>query len=109
MAYRLAKQPHVCMDHGRYYVRCLPKSVGSPGAFASRAAAEAWLKDAGERIAASKDTAEQPLLRACLTCGKGFESEGPHNRLCNGCRNRASYEAMPSAFSFGRANGRRKG
>jgi hypothetical protein len=24
--------------------------------------------------------------RPCLNCGKRFTSEGPHNRLCRGCR-----------------------
>jgi len=24
--------------------------------------------------------------RACMCCGKSFMSEGPHNRLCNACR-----------------------
>lgn len=25
--------------------------------------------------------------RACLTCRQSFESEGPHNRMCDDCRN----------------------
>ncbi|HMO70116.1 MAG TPA: hypothetical protein PKC84_00445 [Paracoccaceae bacterium] len=29
-------------------------------------------------------TAVRP--RACLCCGIGFESEGPHHRLCGRCR-----------------------
>jgi hypothetical protein len=34
--------------------------------------------------------AERPMtLRACLCCGASFESEGPHNRMCNTCRRRA--------------------
>jgi hypothetical protein len=24
--------------------------------------------------------------RACLCCGDTFDSEGPHNRMCNACR-----------------------
>lgn len=26
--------------------------------------------------------------RPCLCCGRAFDSEGPHNRLCDDCRNR---------------------
>ncbi|WP_299165851.1 hypothetical protein [uncultured Tateyamaria sp.] len=25
-------------------------------------------------------------VRPCLTCGGDFESEGPHNRMCDECR-----------------------
>ena len=28
--------------------------------------------------------------RACMCCGKAFQSEGAHNRLCGACRNRSS-------------------
>jgi len=28
-------------------------------------------------------------IRPCLTCGKPFPSEGPGNRMCKDCRNRA--------------------
>lgn len=28
--------------------------------------------------------------RCCLRCRSSFESEGPHNRLCDTCRHRAS-------------------
>lgn len=28
--------------------------------------------------------------RACLRCGAGFLSDGPHNRLCDHCRGRYS-------------------
>lgn len=28
--------------------------------------------------------------RACMCCGKTFLSEGAHNRLCGGCRNRSA-------------------
>ncbi len=29
---------------------------------------------------------ERARTRACLTCGGAFESEGPHNRMCDPCR-----------------------
>jgi len=25
-------------------------------------------------------------VRACMTCGNDFKSEGPHNRMCSHCR-----------------------
>lgn len=35
---------------------------------------------------------EMPLnrLRKCLGCEEQFWSQGPHNRMCNACRKRAS-------------------
>ncbi len=30
--------------------------------------------------------------RKCLTCEKSFMSEGPHNRMCDGCRSRRAEE-----------------
>lgn len=32
---------------------------------------------------------EATQTRPCLRCRKPFESEGPHNRLCKACANRA--------------------
>ncbi len=37
--------------------------------------------------------------RACLCCKKGFESEGPHHRLCTECR--TSVASRQSEYSFG--------
>jgi hypothetical protein len=42
----------------------------------------------------------RPRLRGCLRCSKGFESDGPHNRMCDDCRAAASAE-QPVTFSFG--------
>ncbi len=28
--------------------------------------------------------------RKCLTCGKPFASEGPHNRMCDSCRRKSA-------------------
>jgi len=36
-------------------------------------------KDRVEKQARMKD-------RPCITCGRTFTSEGPHNRMCNECR-----------------------
>lgn len=46
--------------------------------------------------------------RACMCCGKSFESEGPHNRLCGPCRRRGN-DGLPAGFSFAAANGSRHG
>ena len=43
----------------------------------SQDAAQDWLD---RRIAAAK-----PRPRPCLCCGKGFESDGAHDRLCADC------------------------
>jgi hypothetical protein len=33
--------------------------------------------------------------RACLRCDRSFPSEGPHHRLCDGCRNFLALESTP--------------
>jgi hypothetical protein len=71
--------------------------------FLTRAKAEAWLSaklKTGEK-------AKRPQPRSCLCCGKGFESEGFHNRLCQPCRLRASQE-QDVPFSFGVVSGRKR-
>ncbi len=37
--------------------------------------------------AAVAEPRHPPKRRACLCCGRQFLSEGPHHRLCGGCRN----------------------
>lgn len=32
--------------------------------------------------------------RACLCCGAAFESQGPHNRMCDHCRQTAGVGAL---------------
>ena len=71
--------------------------------FWTRAEAEAWLNAKLE--AGSK--AKRPQPRSCLCCGKGFESEGFHNRMCQPCRLRASQE-QDVPFSFGVVSGRKR-
>lgn len=53
--------------------------------FFTRAEAEAWLRVALEK----GPKAKRRQLRSCLCCGKGFESDGFHNRLCSTCRGRS--------------------
>lgn len=36
------------------------------------------------------DPAERTAVRDCMTCGKPFTSDGIGNRMCSGCRQRAS-------------------
>lgn len=77
--------------------------------FDTRAEAEAW---------AAKQVAKLPRnrqagLRACLTCGKEFRSDGAHHRMCNACR--VSARDDTGTFGFlglsggGRATNRRAG
>lgn len=39
--------------------------------------------------------------RPCITCGKPFRSQGPHNRMCNPCRSSADCGSDMSFTSFG--------
>lgn len=55
-----------------------------PERFTNRDAARRWL----ERT--MREMERQTVERPCLTCGRPFDSEGPHNRMCNECRRRAS-------------------
>ena len=51
-------------------------------------AATAWLavKSGGWKQRRAAHEKKRKQRRACLCCGKSFLSEGPHNRLCNACR-----------------------
>lgn len=33
-------------------------------------------------------------VRACLTCGSKFASDGPHNRMCAACRKKSLEDGM---------------
>lgn len=44
--------------------------------------------------------------RPCLRCQESFRSEGPHNRLCDGCRGQSS--GLPPQFA-GHDSGSRRG
>lgn len=69
----------VQFSHGCHYVVVDPSGahVGAP---TSKHCAE----ERAERLNAGAKRGP----RACLCCGKGFESEGIHNRLCALCRTR---------------------
>ena len=43
-----------------------------------------------DEIAGQRRQASRQRTRACLCCGRAFESEGAHNRMCVPCRGRAS-------------------
>lgn len=90
----------------RFYIVGLPKSVASPGIFETRRAAEVWLK--GKAHLLEQIAQETRQIRACMCCRTSFESQGPHNRLCDPCRKRGTSEGSPAAFSFGAITGRRK-
>lgn len=111
MAGRVPRQPYVCADRGRFYVRGLPDCVASPGGFASRRAAEVWLEGKADLLALALEAelaAGKGKVRSCMCCERDFTSEGPHNRLCDGCRKRGSAEPMAAGYSFGAMTGRRK-
>lgn len=55
----------------------IPSRLGTLGAKRRRDAAA----PTAARIAIRK-----PDVRACMCCGVRFNSDGPHNRLCNRCR-----------------------
>ena len=42
--------------------------------------------------------------RSCMTCGSGFLSAGPHNRMCDSCRSKAHDNSM--SVAVGRATRR---
>lgn len=42
------------------------------------------------RPKASKPRLEKSVRRLCMTCDAHFWSEGPHNRMCERCRQRKS-------------------
>lgn len=52
------------------------------GIFNSHVEAECRLQKLQEEARQKSATRERP----CMCCGKVFESEGIHNRLCNYCR-----------------------
>lgn len=43
-------------------------------------------KDVADGIILRLERQEKMRTRPCLRCGEDFESEGPHNRLCDICR-----------------------
>jgi hypothetical protein len=47
--------------------------------------------------------ADGPAERSCMTCGKVFESEGWHNRLCRRCAKRSQPQTPHGARSASRA------
>ncbi|MCH8998703.1 MAG: hypothetical protein IID48_10675 [Proteobacteria bacterium] len=36
----------------------------------------------------TESPANRARLRRCLLCGDNFPSDGPHNRICKGCKSR---------------------
>lgn len=57
-----------------------------------------WTFNAASMAADSYDRAARKALRAseraCLSCGAAFESQGPHNRMCDHCRQTAGVGAL---------------
>lgn len=95
------------MTHGPRVIRISHSAgyqvVGLPDlspTFRVRAEAEKWLR---ARLAALPES-RRPRERPCLCCGRRFESEGIHNRLCNPCR---GSDRLPLALgSIGASSGK---
>lgn len=49
---------------------------------------------------AEEEKKQQTKTRICLMCLKKFESEGPHNRICPGCKGSAEYATGSSTPDF---------
>lgn len=73
---------------GAFEVTGLPEQ--SP-LFKVRAEAEKWLRAELAKIPEGL----RPKTRSCLTCGRPFDSEGAHNRMCPQCRAHSSALATP--------------
>lgn len=77
----------------------LPNGRQSPS-FRWRDEAERWLAQNLDRVGL---TTAKRGARPCLCCGRVFDSEGIHNRLCNPCRLRGDGGSMAiTAASSGR-------
>lgn len=107
-----APVPTLCRRYGGRRVdgvlRAVERAAGglSPGAAAElaalawRACADGAAAPAGlpPGVPVSPDAAREiaqppsPKRRACLTCGETFPSAGPHNRMCDACRDEHSGE-----------------
>lgn len=97
-----APAPALCRRYGGRRVDGVLRAVErAAGGLSSGAAAElaalAWRACAdgaaptglppGILAAAEPEThGPSPKRRACLTCGEAFRSAGPHNRMCDACR-----------------------
>lgn len=94
-----------CYVESSYSVHCVCNQHGErlTPYFQRRSTAEAELI----KIQASADKKAKRGPRACLSCGKGFESEGIHNRMCSACRLAASHD-QDTPFSFGAIHGRKR-
>ena len=44
--------------------------------------------------------AAQRKARTCLSCLRSFDSAGPHNRICGGCRSGAEFKAGSAVETF---------
>jgi hypothetical protein len=70
--------------HGWYVIDPEGNQVGKY--HANRTAALAAKRGAVRK----RGFAERHSIRACITCRASFQSEGAHNRMCQGCRTAAS-------------------
>lgn len=55
----------------------------------------------GEYASPANEMPSQAASRACLCCGRGFMSEGIHNRLCESCKRGASNASPLATAEYG--------
>lgn len=53
-----------------------------------------WTRDRAEEICDELERSSKHRVRPCMTCSTPFNSEGPHNRMCDHCRAKASNMGM---------------
>lgn len=66
--------------HGRQMWAIFRGDAQVSGLHTSKAVAEDCLENRRRKA--------RITVRGCLLCGTSFKSEGPHNRMCPGCRSR---------------------
>ncbi|KQI69410.1 hypothetical protein AN189_03030 [Loktanella sp. 3ANDIMAR09] len=71
-------------QHGRFYITRDGDDVAGPY----------WSKDSADVAQDRLERKAKERERKCITCTEAFLSEGPHNRMCNGCRSRISDDGV---------------
>jgi RNA polymerase subunit RPABC4/transcription elongation factor Spt4 len=58
----------------------------------------AVMVDCEKREGAKAEGAKRPAARrACLACGQGFASAGPHERICGPCKDTEEWRDLAAA------------
>ena len=81
-------------QRGRGWFVIAPDGTTDERSFANRNAAlsaRGWAKAKGAQASRASE-------RPCMTCRKPFLSEGPHHRMCTGCRHNSPGEPSQSPY-----------